>query len=160
MFPRLISLIVFVMTISSISAQQFQQSDLHRIHWLLGKWRMASMTGDLVESWQMKDDTTFVGWSYKLKPSGDTVLLENVELVYRNGQLRYIPIAFGQNNNNKPVEFRFTSLTDDGFVAENPSHDFPQKIQYTLKTDNILSAVVSGKANGSEKKEVFEFLRE
>jgi hypothetical protein len=159
MFSRLMSLVLFVMTISSVSAQQFQQSDLHRVHWLLGKWRMASMTGDVVETWQMKDDTTFVGWSYKLKPSGDTTILENVELVYRNGQLKYIPTAIGQNN-NKPVEFRFTALTEDGFVAENPSHDFPQKIQYELKTGNILSAVVSGKANGSEKKEVFEFLRE
>jgi hypothetical protein len=159
MFPRLIGLVVIVMFAFPASAQKFQPSDLQRLSWLVGTWKMPGITGTVVETWQMKDDSTLSGWSYKVKPSGDTALLENVELGYRNGRLVYMPTAFGQNN-NKPVEFRFTSLTDEGFVAENPSHDFPKRIEYTRKTDNILSAIVSGKMNGAEKKEVFEFLRE
>lgn len=55
--------------------------------------------------------------------------------------------------NQEPVYFKFTTLTDSTFVCENPDHDFPKKISYTLK-ENRLTALLSG--GGREVEFLFE----
>jgi hypothetical protein len=53
-----------------------------------------------------------------------------------------------------------TEINDKGFVAENPEHDFPQKITYRLKDDNTLFAMIDGKIKEQYRKQEFLFTRQ
>jgi Domain of unknown function (DUF6265) len=69
------------------------------------------------------------------------------------GDLFYIAQPSGQ----KEATFNLTSLTDNTVVFENPEHDFPQKISYTLKPDGTLLATIEGPAPDGKPK-VIEYL--
>jgi hypothetical protein len=45
--------------------------------------------------------------------------------------------------NKDIVYFQFVSLGDDHFVCENPAHEFPKRIEYKLR-GNQLQASISG----------------
>ena len=124
-----------------------QQMEIRQFEWLLGTWKMETTKGTLLETWTAESDTTMVGRSIRVK-TGDTLLLERIRIVCNRSGCAYIPIAEGQNN-NKPVVFRMTTISQNGFVAENPAHDFPKRIQYDRDSER-LNASVSG--NGKENK--------
>lgn len=159
MKPIALFILFFMAVHNLMQAQNYKPEDAKQLSWLTGKWKMETKTGNIFENWIQTNDSSFQAISYKVKLSGDTVVLENIRLHYRGNQLFYIPTANGQND-NKPISFRFTSLTQNSFVAENPAHDFPQKIHYVLLDKNKLLATVSAIVNGVDKKQVFNFVKE
>jgi hypothetical protein len=44
-------------------------------------------------------------------------------------------------------------------VFENPQHDFPQRISYTLKGDGKLTAAIAGSKNGKTRRVEFNYQR-
>jgi uncharacterized protein YciI len=131
--------LIFVFKTISLSAQQVLP-----LYWLAGKWQVTSQTGTIYENWSIRDDSTLVGFSYKIKTNGDSIALESVELRRRNGTFYYIPTVKEQNQ-GKPVEFTCTHASDVEFVFENPQHDFPKKVTYRfIKEKNNLEARIEG----------------
>ncbi|MBK9423718.1 MAG: hypothetical protein IPN54_06270 [Bacteroidetes bacterium] len=63
----------------------------------------------------------------------------------------YIPTVTNQND-GVPIPFKLITSEAGVFVFENPTHDFPTKITYKTDQKNKLSASISGKINGEEKK--------
>jgi len=135
-------------------------ANMHSFSWLIGKWKMETKKGIIYEKWKSSNDSTLSGKSMLVKnTTGDTVFLEKIQLVYRNNAYYYIPVAEGQNN-NQPVEFKLTSHNENGFIAENPEHDFPKRILYNLITKDSIHAVVDGGPAMPQKKTNFYYSRQ
>lgn len=79
----------------------------------------------------------------------DTSFVEKLKLVIKSGAIYYVSDV---PENAKPVDFKITSIDDNGFVCENPAHDFPKKISYR-KDGNKIRAVISG--DGKEMEFLF-----
>lgn len=130
---------------------------LATMDWLVGNWENKMPEGDLLESWEKKDDSTFVGKSYFIKGK-DTISSESVELIQKGEDLLYIPTVKGQNN-DKPVTFKLATTTAMEFVFENPTHDYPQKITYKKVNDTSLVATISGMQQGKVSSESYPMTR-
>lgn len=121
--------------------------ELEKANWMIGEWEQSDSLGTLKESWKVLDDSTFEGNSFYIINKNDTVHNEKIKLMQEGEYLIYTATIEGQNN-NLPVSFQMTKDEDSLLVFENPKHDFPQKIEYKLQKNNILTATISGKQNG------------
>ncbi len=130
---------------------------LGTMDWLLGNWENKLPEGDLSESWEKKDDSTFVGHSYFIKEKY-TISFESIELLQKGEELFYIPTVKGQNN-DKPVSFKLITATAMEFTFENSSHDYPQKIVYKKAGPNDLIVAFSGTQQGKASTESYPMKR-
>ena len=131
---------------------------LEKMNWLIGAWKNVSADSEIYEIWNRQDDSTFIGGSYIIV-KGDTVFTEAIFLESRNGNLFYIPVIHGQND-EAPVSFRFISDKNGGFNFENKEHDFPQRIIYVNPSPDSLYARIEGMQKGEFRKEEFSMNRE
>lgn len=132
-------------------------NQLEKSHWLIGKWENKTIEGESAEIWRKENDSTYTAISYFVAEN-DTISNEKIRLEQRAGQLYYIPLVSGQNK-NQPVRFTLTTLSDKQMIFENPEHDFPQKITYTLVTPDSLYAEISGQKKGRVSKIPFPMVR-
>jgi hypothetical protein len=68
--------------------------------------------------------------------------------------LYYIATVKGQNN-DKPVTFVRNDTIEKQLVFENPKHDFPQKIVYSMITKDSIVIEISGMQQGKLSSERF-----
>ncbi len=122
---------------------------LKKAAWLLGDWQNKTPRGITVESWKKLNDSTYLAKSYQLRGL-DTVSSEHVRLEEHHGNLYYIPTVKNQND-GKPVIFKMTTASADGFIFENPEHDFPQKITYNRISKDSVAAEISGTYKGKQR---------
>lgn len=141
------------------SAGEKRASKPNQFSWLTGNWQMQKKSGLLTESWKQRNDSTLDGESYLTKTTGEKMLLERILFVRREGQYFYIPTTTNQNN-QQPVSFTVTSYSNSGFTAENPAHDFPKRIIYTLINKDSLQAIIDGGPAMPEKKSIFHYSRQ
>ena len=151
--------LLLLITSICFSAGEKHTSKLNSFSWLLGSWQMQKKSGVITESWKQSNDSTMDGNSYLIKPTGEKMLLENVQLVYRGQQFFYIPTTANQNN-QQPVSFTITSHSNENFTAENPAHDFPKRIVYTMINRDSLHAVIDGGPDMPKKKSTFYYSRQ
>lgn len=126
---------------------------IEKAQWLMGRWQNTSAKGLLTEIWRKENDSTLVGQSYFIA-GRDTLSFENIRLEQRNGILSYIPTVRDQNM-GQAIYFTLTLSTDSTLVFENPEHDFPQKISYTIMAKDSLIAEVSAVVDGKVKSQSF-----
>jgi Domain of unknown function (DUF6265) len=139
----------FMLTVhTAINAQS--GDDFPALYSLAGTWKMETAKGILYESWEKLNDSTLKSRSYKVMDK-DTVWLEQVKLVKREGKISYIPVVQRQNN-NEPVAFVLKKIENNIYIFENAAHDFPQRIIYTLPQNNLLHAWIEGEVNGQVKR--------
>jgi hypothetical protein len=84
-----------------------------------------------LEIWKMKTDTNLSGTGFKIN-GPDTILLESIELVFKDSTYWYIPTVPDQND-ALPVHFKLSGSGEYHATFENETHDFPQRIVYTFK---------------------------
>ena len=126
-----------------------------RFIWLNGKWVMKEGDGTVTEQWKQVNDSLMEGSSDFIK--GDSVIpFEKIRMFRRGIDFYYEAKAAGQNN-EQPVEFKLSSFSDSGFVAENPQHDFPKRITYRLVNKDSIHAVVDGGPSMPDKKSDFYY---
>lgn len=121
------------------------------LNWLEGKWERQNVRPGTTafEVWE-KTDQGYEGMGISMK-GADTVFVEKLSIAEKDGELYYVAEV---SSNKAPTYFKITSLSETGFVSENPQHDFPKKIAYTLE-DKKLTAVISA----GEKAMGFVFLK-
>lgn len=127
------------------------------MNWLIGTWKITKANGILIEQWKIKDDSTLAAVSYYVRGT-DTIPQEDVALIWRKGNWYYNPTTSNQNE-EKPVSFKIIFFRGTEFVAENPKHDFPQKIYYRLKGKELLASI-EGTVRGKFEKRNFDFQSE
>jgi hypothetical protein len=136
---------------------QNQNRDFERLDLMVGTWKMESGKGILYESWRKINDSTLKGRSFKINGK-DTVLLEQVDLIKTGGEIQYIPVVNGQNN-DKAVIFALSKTENGIYIFENSNHDFPQRIVYALPEANVLHAWIEGNMNGKFRRVDYKYTR-
>mgnify|MGYP001156540123 CR=1 FL=1 len=137
---------------AACSSQKEDKNDFEKFSWLKGQWDKTNMKEDRSahERWEEVTDQELKGWGVSMRGS-DTSFMELLQIVKKDGDLYYVADV---PENPNPVFFRFTTIHENGFIAENPEHDFPKRIEYQLRGDS-LKAITSG--DGKEL--IFEFVK-
>lgn len=151
------TILAFLLLVSAQSFAQYTLQHMKPLTGLLGSWESERKKGTLIELWQVKNDSTMLGYSY-IKTATDSIPEENVELVLREGKIRYIARASRQND-EQPVPFTLSKIEDGKYIFENRAHDFPQQITYQLIDKNTLHAAIAGPMNGKDVHIDFHFKR-
>ncbi len=109
--------------------------------WLEGQWKQKGKSA--YEVWKKgKNENLWEGVAFKILPTGDTLVTEEIKIIRQSSSYAYVPDVAG---NQGPVRFLITGHSEAGFVAENPAHDFPTKIEYVFfKSENRMQATISG----------------
>ena len=142
----LISLTGMPGLMNTLLAQQ-ANVDFRKLDWLEGTWTMTNVKSgrSAHEIWQKISSSEWSGLGVNMKGS-DTVFVEKLKLLIKDGNIFYIADIV---ENKEPVYFKFTSISNDGFVCENPKHDFPKKISYQKDGEKIM-ATISGDGKSIE----------
>lgn len=108
---------------------------------LVGTWQ--SEDGKSFEQWTKNEDGTFRSIVFKMKGK-DTVIREQARIYPGNGKWVFDNLVSGQNGGNS-VKFTADVVTENMVQFSNPSHDFPNDINYTLPDNNTVNAFIIGK---------------
>jgi hypothetical protein len=138
-------------------AQTFSEKDFKVLHGLVGLWKMETNRGVLYEEWQVQNDQTLKGRSFKVNNT-DTVVLERTTLSLKGNSIIYSPAVTNQNN-GQSVPFTLISAGNQRYVFENKKHDFPQRVIYQLGSNNVLQARIEGTKNGKQMGSDFNYSR-
>jgi hypothetical protein len=145
---------LFVSSCKDDSGKEKNKYDLiKKVAWLEGTWENVSEQGNLSETWQKVNDSTYAGRGFFIKDK-DTLHNESIELRQKGDIVSYNPTVQGQNN-NRPVEFRMTSGTDNQLTFENAMHDYPKKIIYHKISKDSMVAEISGIQQGKSSVEKY-----
>jgi len=153
----------FIALIALLSAFHFSSTKIQKpapaidsIDWLAGCWMREGRNGLVVEEqWMKPAGGTMIGMSRTVRGER-TLAHEFLRIVTDStGNLHYVALPSGQ----KEASFKLTVIEPNWFVAENPSHDFPQKIMYKLVGTDSLEAKIEGMMNGTTRSVVFPMKR-
>lgn len=122
--------------------------------WLLGEWLAQDAGKAITESWRAASPDTFEGSGVTRSRADDSIIeAESLRLVRMADAVFYVAKVA---HNPHPVSFRLVECPPHELVFENPSHDFPRRLVYTLEDDGALAVAVS---DGAEKGFTLRFLR-
>jgi hypothetical protein len=153
MFQKTTLILLLIAFVSCKKSESNEKDKIKQSDWLIGKWESKVDEGVLSENWKRLNDSTFQAESFFIKEK-DTLHFESITLQQKGEELFYKATVKGQNN-DKPVAFNLTSATDKKLVFENPKHDYPQKITYSLINKDSLVAEISGVQLGKPSSEKF-----
>ena len=126
------------------------------IAWLSGAWvgtRGSSGKTSIEERWSPPRGGSIFAVS-RTVTSGSLRAFEYLRIVERDSGLVYV----AQPNGGTPTEFVLTELTENRAVFDNPRHDYPKRITYSLTENNELKVSIGFTKGGSPRR--FEFKRE
>jgi hypothetical protein len=153
------SIVIFIACVAMLAFVVKPGNDFEKLRWLKGVWMMKKKNGkSIMELWLWQNDSTMEGESHLYAGPGSSQLLESLSLVERDKEYFYISKVVGQND-DKAVRFKLTSYSENGFVAENPEHDFPKRITYKLVNKDSLHAFIDGGPAMPDKRSDFYFSR-
>jgi hypothetical protein len=122
--------------------------------WLGGTWTGTAGTTTTEERWTPSSGGSMMAISRTLR-NGTMNAFEFLCIVERGGGLVYQAMP---NGRQPATDFVLTKVEENSLTFENPVHDFPKMIRYSLTADGTLEAVVGG-AEG-QKPLVFRFRRQ
>lgn len=142
-----ISILLLYLLLTPAHRIQGQDNSLRELDWILGTWiRQNSKPGEThYEKWWKLSDVHYQGLGVVTSGS-DTLFTEKLAIIIEENHVYYVADV---QENPEPVYFRFSSMEKNSFVSENPEHDAPRKIAYTLK-GNVMTAHVSWEGGGFE----------
>jgi hypothetical protein len=110
-----------------------------QIGWLSGVWVAASGSE---ERWTPPAGGSMLGVSRTLR-KGVMSAFEFLCITERAGGLVYQAMP---NGRSPATDFMLTAIDASSATFENPAHDFPKKIRYSLSAGGTLEATISGDA--------------
>ncbi len=152
----IITICLSILLCTSASAQ-WQIVDFKGLGKIEGNWEMNKEDIRIQESWIKKNDTLFEGHSYTTK-DGRKISEENIQLVYTQNKILYIPTVKNQND-AQPISFTLISKDGNNYVFENKDHDFPQRITYHFIGRTHIDASISGNTPKGFKQIDFQYKR-
>jgi uncharacterized protein DUF6265 len=112
-----------------------QTAGVQRLAWLQGCWRIDAANRIVEEQWSAPRGGTLLGTSRTVR---DGKTIEHEFVIVReaaDGRLAYEVSPSG-----RPVTvFTSISLDESAVVFENLQHDFPQRVAYQRKSDDLLA---------------------
>lgn len=134
-------LLLLVIAYTCGYSQSSGSKKLNQLFWLIGTWERQNVKPGKTshEHWESVSDNTMQGWGVTLAGT-DTIFVEKLQIVNNAAGLFYVADVA---ENAEPVYFKIVALSEQGFVSENPEHDFPKRIAYALNGDQ-LKVTISG----------------
>jgi len=123
---------------------------------MAGCWEGHYHNGRIVsEQWMQPLGGMMLGMSRAVR-DGKTVEFEYVRLEQSaDGSISYI----ARPSHQAEASFTLVSLSGTRAVFENPEHDFPQRIIYTLVSRDSLHARIEGTSGGRSRGSDFPYVR-
>jgi hypothetical protein len=115
--------------------------------WIKGNWVNDVQQPSVFETWEKVNDNNLKGISFSIVKA-DTVVFENMEILFRNDSTFFTTVVSNQNNGNKII-FNCTKMSSNAITFENSKHDFPTKICYTRLGNDSLIGKISGVKHGN-----------
>ncbi|SEK42721.1 hypothetical protein SAMN04488505_101178 [Chitinophaga rupis] len=133
---------LFLMQTQDTAPEQFK-----KLTWLTGTWNRTNLKPGRSghERWVQTNTYELKGWGLTLR-GADTAFVEKLTILVKDSNLYYVADVSG---NAQPVYFKCTAISTDGFVFENPAHDFPKRIEYKREGAQ-LKATISGNGKAVE----------
>ena len=120
-----------------------ESASVEDLAWLAGCWASVGAEAGSGEQWMEPAGGTLLGVNRTVKGS-KTVAHEFMQIrEAESGEIEFISNPSGQSE----AAFSLVGLSESEVVFENPDHDFPQRIIYRLKGDN-LEGRIEGKVKG------------
>jgi hypothetical protein len=118
---------------------------INDVQWIAGMWSTAGAATPAPattteERWTPPAGGTMLGMARDVRATA-MPSFEFLCIVERAGGLVYTAMP---NARTPPTDFALTSMTATSATFENPSHDFPKKIRYSLTPEGLLQTEVSG----------------
>ncbi len=131
-----------------------QNIDLDSLKWMTGVWISEKGDKSQKETWERLSANVYSGKGMRINNQTKEILaFEDLLLTKMGTDIFYIAKVA---ENEYPVSFKLTEITNDKAVFENPTHDFPQKLIYTLTNKNELLVEIKA----GEKGFFIKFLKE
>lgn len=132
-----ISLIIIGLALSQLSFTQSMEDFI----WLEGTWKRQNVSPGKAayETWEKTTDG-LDGLGVSMQ-GNDTTFVEQLSILSKDGELYYVANV---SSNGAPTYFRIISASQNGFIAENPQHDFPKKIEYSLEGKKLTAIISAG----------------
>ena len=129
------------------------KTTLSTMSWLVGNWENRLGNTITEERWTSAAGGAMLGVSRTVSAEKMTAF-EFLRIIERDGTLVYV----AQPNGRAPgTEFTLTRSDPTSAVFENPAHDFPKMITYSLAADGTLTATISD--TGGLRAQAFTFRR-
>jgi Domain of unknown function (DUF6265) len=120
------------------------------IDWLTGCWRLERDNGYYEETWLAPTADGTLGVSREVR-GGRTVAYEHLRVELRaGGVIAYVARPSGQAQ----AEFLMTGHSPGRLVFENPTHDFPTRIEYRYGDPNAITATIQGPGKDGETRTI------
>ena len=138
-------LLPFLLTISTCGFSQTPTTEIaikfKNLEWLVGTWNRTNVKPgkSAHERWEKTNALELRGIGVSMQGK-DTTFVEKITILIKDNNIYYVADV---PENEKPVYFKLTEISNSGFVCENPEHDFPKKISYQLNGAD-LKAQISG----------------
>ena len=116
------------------------QAKIAQLDWLGGTWIGTTPTTTFEERWTPPAGGSMLAIARTVR-QGVMSEFEFLCVVERNGGLVYQAMP---NGRSPATDFTLTKIDGKSLTFENPTHDFPKKIEYTLDQEGTLHATVSG----------------
>ncbi len=116
------------------------------VAWLAGCWTSQTDTRQYDELWMKPAGGSMFGMS-RTVARARTVASEALQLREENGAVFYI----AKPSSQPEARFKLEEGRDGYARFENPEHDFPQIVTYSLAPDGLLTAQISGTMNGQPR---------
>jgi len=113
---------------------------ISELQWLAGNWAGEQGNATIEERWAPPSGGAMLAVA-RTVAGGRMTAFEFLRVVERDGGLVYV----AQPNGRPPVEFVLTEVAARLAVFENPAHDFPQTIRYSLEQDGTLEALIGAR---------------
>ena len=127
--------------VAATCAQAAPCSNLDTARWLLGQWVAESGDRRVLETWREVSAVTFEGSGVTSARADATIVDgEDLRLIAMLDAVFYVAKVA---HNPYPVAFRMTVCEASRLVFENPTHDFPRRLEYTMQPDGRLEVAVS-----------------
>ena len=109
--------------------------------WLLGNWKRNNEEDgkETFEVWTKISSSEYYGIGFTMQ-NNDTLKQEKIRLVKSGGKW---DLEVQPQDEPNPIIFNMTSYSDQEFICENKTLDFPKLIKY-WKNGNKINALVSG----------------
>jgi hypothetical protein len=126
--------------------------NLNELNWILGTWEMVEDVATTTETWELQDDSTFVGNGITMQGE-NIVFQEGLRIEYRKAAVTYIAVL-----PDKTAYFKMTDSSTNSATFEDPANDFPNKLVYELNGDKM-DITLFGIQDGEEQNMKMSFIR-
>jgi hypothetical protein len=147
--------IILYLLITSVSALSQDKYQINDFEWLSGCWKYSEGKREITEVWLKPSGGILLGIGQTVINKTETASYEFLKIQDEEGGIYYTALPSGQ----KETKFLLTELKNNKAAFENPQHDFPQLISYTLSEDSLLQVHIEGLIDGTLKSITYKMLK-